>query len=169
MPKTLADAHIKLTFLTTRPEDLKALTVAELAAGIDAECHILKSDFKLGPVASDTVSGEAPLCASGNAAALGASNYEGTVTVFRYLDSDGKSDISEEVLFEALKEKGTTVWPVRRDGPIHTQEWAAGDEYSAFEALTDNPQDPSDMSGYLKKTIPLLIQQGVLNGKVVAA
>lgn len=167
MPKTLADARTRLTILTTRPANLRSITLTELAAGIDASCKILKSDYRLSPTASDTVP-DTELCSEGNAVTFGASNYEGTVTAFWYLDEDGKSDPTEDVVYQALKAKGTELWFVEREGPRYEQDHAAGDVYEAYEVVTDNPMKPSDRGGFIKRTTPLGVQRAVLDGVVAA-
>jgi hypothetical protein len=167
MPKTLADGRIKLTILTEEPANLAAITVAELTAGVDVSCRVLKSDFRLSPTASDTV-GDQELCQEGNATTYGASNYEGSVTPFRYLDDAGKADTENDIAWDTFKEKGTEGWAVKRVGPKQSQAWASADAYEVYHFITDNPQDPTDLTGYIKKVVPLGIQDAELNGVVAA-
>lgn len=166
MPKMLADARTKLAVLTVRPENPREPTVAELVAGIDASCNIAKTEYRLSPVASDTVNDPA-LCAEGNAPTWGASNYEGALPVYRFLDDDGATDPVGDVVYQALKEKGTTVWLVEREGPRYDEDWAAGDEVEVYEVVTDNPQKPTDRTGYIKRTIAVGVQFAWLDGVVV--
>ena len=170
MPKTLADARTRLTILTTAPADttLQSITLTELTAGIDASCKILKSDYRLSAAASDTVD-DTELCSEGNAVTYGASNYEGTVSPFWYLDETGKSDVTEDVVYQALKEKGTELWFVEREGPRYDQAWAAGDVIEVYRVITDNPQKPSERAGYIKRVVPLGVQTAELNATVGAA
>lgn len=165
MPKTLADARTRLAILTTKPTSLKSIPIASLTAGIDASCRLLKSDYRLSPTASDTVP-DTELCSEGNAVTFGASNYEGSVTPFWYLDEDGKSDTAEDVVYQALKEKGTHLWFVEREGPRYDEDWAAGDAIQVYEVITDNPQKPSDRAGYIKRVVPLGVQRAELNAVV---
>ena len=167
MPKTLADARTRLAILTTKPTNLAAIPVAALTAGIDASCKILKSDYRLSPTASDTVP-DTELCSEGNAVTYGASNYEGSVTPFWYLDEDGVSELTEDTVYQALKEKGTQLWFVEREGPRYDKAWAVGDKYEVYEVVTDNPQKPSDRAGYIKRVVPLGVQRAVLDGTVAA-
>lgn len=167
MPKTLADGRIKLTILTVQPANLSAISATILNAGIDASCKILKSDYRLSATASDTID-ETELCNDSNAVNYGRSNYEGSVTPFWYLDEDGKPEALENVVYEALREKGSRVWLVEREGPEYDTPWATGDEYEVFEVVTDTPQKPSDRTGYSKRVIPLGVQRAVLDGVVVA-
>lgn len=167
-PRTLADGRIKLVAMTKRPADPSAPTVEELKAGVELSCRILKSDYKLTATASDTLSGEAELCATGNSAALGPSNYEASISPFRYLDGEGKADPENDVVWDATKVKGTTLFLVEREGPLQEKEWAAGDEISVYEVITDTPQKPSDRGGYIKRVVPMLVQQAWENVKVAA-
>jgi len=170
MPKTLADGRIKLTALTVKPADLKAIKTSELTdpdTATDLSCRVLKSDFRLSPTASDTVADQ-ELCQEGNATTWGASNFEGSATPFRYLDGTGKADPDNDVAWDLLKEKGTELWLVKRVGPKYDVAWATGDTYEVYHVITDNPQDPSDMTGYIKKVVPLGVQDAELNGVVAA-
>lgn len=170
MPKTLADARTRLAILTVAPADttLKAVTATELDAGIDASCRIMKSDYRLSPAASDTVD-DTELCSEGNAVTYGASNYEGSVTPFWYLDETGVSDAAEDEVYQALKEKGTELWFVEREGPRYDQEWAADDAIEVYRVITDNPQKPADRAGYIKRTVPLGVQKAEINAAVTTA
>jgi len=38
----------------------------------------------------------------------------------------------------------------------------------AFEVITDNPQKPTETSGYIKRIIPMQVQKAVLDGVVAA-
>lgn len=166
MPKTLADARTRLSILTVAPADLDAIELGEITAGIDASCRLLKSDYRLSPTASDTVD-DTELCSEGNAVTFGASNYEGTVTPFWYLDVDGKLVALDNTTWEALKEKGSELWFVEREGPKYDEPWAVGDQYDVYRAITDNPQKPADRAGYIKRVVPLGVQDARLNKIVV--
>lgn len=165
MPKTLADGRTRLVALLTEPAIPGAPTVAELTAGTDLSCSVLKSDYRLSPVASDTVA-DTELCAEGNAVVYGASNYEGTITPFRYLDPDGQPDATDDEPYDTLRTKGTYLWLVEREGPKYDVPFAAGDEVEVYEVVTDNPQKPSDRAGYIKRTIPLGVQRAWLDAVV---
>jgi hypothetical protein len=167
MPKSLADGTIKLSILSTKPVNPLAPTVTELTAGLDASCNVLSSDFSLGATDSDKIA-EKALCQEGNSNALGPSNYQGGLTVFRYFDS-GVAEDPEDDVFQALKAKGARVWiAMRQTSKKSTEAWAATDEVEVFEAISDNPQMPSDAGGYIKRRVPLEIQDAWLNGAVVA-
>ena len=168
MPKTLADARTRVAILTVAPEDLDSIALDEVVAGIDASCRLLKSDYRLSPTASDTVD-DTELCSEGNAVTFGASNYEGTVTPFWYLDGDGKLVALDNTTWEALKEKGSELWFVEREGPKYDEPWAVGDQYDVYRVITDNPQKPSDRAGYIKRVVPLGLQDARLNKAIVAA
>lgn len=159
--KSLADGHLKLTILTTKPANPLAPTVTELAAGKDISCAVLASDFTWGAADSDKVN-EKALCTTNNANAIGASNYQAGLTIFRYFDDeDGTVDVTADVAYQTLKAKGTTVYGyLREDGKLSTAAWAAGDEATYLEVLTDNPQRPQNAGGYIKRRIPMEPQDG---------
>ena len=171
MPKTLADGHIRGEWIPAdlaKDMNIKALTVADIKKGTKLSCRIMKSDYAMGPTGSSTVD-ETELCKKGQGQEWGMSAYAGSVTPFRYLDDAGKADEEADVAFDLLGEKGKTgIW-VEREGPEEDVDWAEGQEYSAFECTTDDPQPPSDRaSGYIKRTVPLSISNAALNRKVVA-
>ena len=170
MPRALADGKTKVAILTTKPADPFAPTVAELEAGIDAACSLLDSDFRWSATASDTET-EKALCVAGNASVLGASNFEATVTVFRYFEADGTVDLTEDAVFQALMVKGTEVWVYVRETSKGSREpWAAEDEVRlGGHVITDTPQASSTRTGYIKATIPVAFQEGYPYVTVVAA
>ncbi|MCZ2261586.1 hypothetical protein [Isoptericola sp. QY 916] len=167
MPKTLADAKKKVTSLTSLPENPEAVPVAELTAGKDIQCNVLKSDFRLSAVASDTVP-DTELCSDSNATAFGASNFEGNMTPFRYYDETGVPDPTEDFVWDLAKEKGTHLYLAIREGKPHDDPWVATDEYTLWHVITDEPQDPTDTGGFIKKVIPLGVQRRY-KGAVAAA
>lgn len=166
--KSLADGHTKLAVLATKPVNPEAPTITELKAGIDASCRIAKSPYTLGPTTSETVN-DPELCVDVNSTVYGASNFEGQIAPFRYFDDKtGQVDVEGDVVYQALKTKGTEVWLVEREsGKKSTDEWAAGDDVSVYRVLLDNPKK-SDRTGYVKNIIDLAVQEGHLNAKVGA-
>lgn len=166
MPKTLADGRIRFRILTVKPSNPNAVTATEANAGIVAECKVLKSDFRLSATGSDTVA-DTELCSEGNATAWGASNYEGMMSPFRYLDESGDAVVLEDEVWEAVKEKGTQFYALTSEGKPHSTDFAAGDEYDLYEVITDNPQKPTDRGGYIKRMVPLGVQNAWEN-KVIA-
>src|SRR5690606_631536 len=112
MPKQISDERIALVLLDTPPADPDNITVAEFDAGTHLECRIM--DYRLSPAASDTVQmGE--LCTATNAQVPTRSNYEGTVTVLRYLDASGLADSGHDMAWQPLRQRGHTrhLVPVR--------------------------------------------------------
>ena len=104
--KTLADGRIALVALTTKPANLSAPTPAEIAAGKHLECQIMKSDYKLGSTGSSTIS-EQEMCKKGDGNAPGPASFEGSLTVFRYLDpatgkpaAGGEDDLDDDMVVE---------------------------------------------------------------------
>lgn len=157
MPRSLADGKTKFTILTTKPADPAKPTSAELNAGVDASCNLMASDFLWGATDSDKVA-EKALCVENNANSLGASNYQVGLTPFRYFDATTGASATDEGddVFQALKAKGTTLYGyARKTSKKSTEAWAASDEiYLGGEFLTDEPQPPSDLGGFVKWRVP---------------
>lgn len=159
--KTLADGHIKLAVLTTAPANIAAPTVAELNAGIDASAKVLISDFTWSATDSDKVA-ERALTDINNVNAIAASNFQTGLTIWRYFNAGtGVADPTDDALWTAMKTKGTSLWIYpRRTGKLATAAWASADEiYLGGLVVTDNPQLPSDLGGFIKQRIPLEPQQ----------
>lgn len=168
MPKSLYEGNVRLVALAAAPANPAAITAAEVAAGVNLSPAILRNGYRLSATGSDTLS-EPSLEDTGNSTTYGSSNYEGNLTVFRYLDSAGKSDTGDDIGYELFTEKGITLYLVERIGPPATQAMAAGDEYSYFPVITDDPQQPSELTGYVKFVQPLGVQGGVVHRGVIAA
>lgn len=161
MPRSLADGKTKFTVLTTEPANPASPTITELNAGIQAAANILASDFTWGAADSDTVA-ERSLADKNNVNAYAASNYTAGITPFRYFDeTTGAPDPTEDALFDAVKEKGTELWCyARRTGKDAGAVWAATDEiYLGAKVITDEPQPPSDLGGYIKFRSPMQVQE----------
>lgn len=162
MPKSLADGHTKFTILLDEPADPENPTAAELTAGLDFSCDVLYSDFTWSATDSDRVQDRA-LCEDTNSETPTSSNYSAGITIFRKYDAaTGMVDETEDAKFQALKVKGTPFWGyARRTGKKYDAAWAAGDEiFLGLHVLTDTPQAPADMGGYIKFRVPLLPQDG---------
>lgn len=162
MPRSLADGHTKFTACTTKPSDPSAPTAAELNAGIDASDRVLASDFLWGATDSDKVA-EKALADIANVNALGASNFQAAITAFRYFDATtGAADPTGDVVYAACKTKGTELWCyARRTGKVATGTWESSDEvFFGAHVITDTPQPPTDLSGYIKTRIVMEVQDG---------
>jgi len=159
MPKSLAQGHTKLAILTTSPANPAAPTTTELNAGISSAARVLDSDFTWSAGDSDKVQ-EKSLADTTNVNALGASNYNAGLTLFRYFNAGtGVPDATEDSLFTAMKTKGTNLWIyARKDGKLESAAWATGDDiYLGGAVITDTPQ-AQDNTGYVKNRIPLEMQ-----------
>lgn len=174
MPRSLAAGHTKLAIFATKPSgDLAALPVSAFTGPgvIDAACRVAMADFSLGAVDSETFTDQA-LCEEVAAETPGSSKYEGNITPFRYFDSEGKAEVGVageigDALFQAVKEKGTTLWIGRRDTSKKSKEdWGQGEEYKLFEVITDEPKE-SSQEGYIKHPVKLFVQS-VTRGVVAA-
>lgn len=161
MPRKLAEGTVKACILTEKPADLTAVTLAEATAGKDISDWIIYSTYQAGAQASETVA-EKPLSKKGNANALGSSNYQVQFSIFRDLDENGQPVAAGDIAFGLFKEKGQTVWLLERRGPDSPEPWAASQEYSIYELLTDNPQTPDNLDGYQKLALSPQVQDAEL-------
>lgn len=152
---TLADGRTRLAILTTAPSNPNAITVAEWAAGIDAADFINKSDFRMSPTDPDVVPDQ-PMSQRGNAKTWGNANFEARITVLRDLDGTTFQSLAAgDLVWNAVKTSGTTVWLAKRTGPLESTAVAASQEYTWAKVITAEPQEPQDMAGYIKHPIPL--------------
>ncbi len=168
MPLLLADARTRLTALTEKPANLSAITLAELAAGVELAGRVFKNGTRLSPTGSDTLN-EPLLNAEGNSVVYGASNYEAAIVVARFLTTAGLADPTNDIAWDTFRAKGTHLWLVEREGPHESETWAAAQPYEVYHVITDNPQKPTERTGYVKRTVPLGVQTAVLDGVVAAA
>ena len=142
MPKTIAEERIKLVALTTKPANPYAPKVSELAAGKDLSCSVLFSDFRLSPTASDTVS-EPALCEGGNSSVPTKSNFEGNVSIFRFIDPlTGAPITAEDFAWTLAKEKGTELHLYKRIGPKFSAAFAADQDVSTTMPSRMSPRTP---------------------------
>lgn len=160
MPRSLAAGRRKVTILTTAPVNPGAPTATELNAGIQASPRILASDFMFGPTDSDTIA-ERALSEEANANALGASNYQFGMSVWRFFDEAGLSDEEADDVYQALKTKGAEVFVYLRETSKRSAEpWVASEEISlGGRVQLDLAQMPSDDAGYIKRRIPGQVQE----------
>lgn len=159
--KTLADGRVTLLALTTAPAKFNAPTVEELKKGKIVSCQVAKQDFQLGAT-GDAEINEQAMCAVGEGKAPGQTSYDGGLTVFRYLTPEGLPDAESEIAWNLLRQKGTTLYLVKRVGVEHDKPFAVGQEISIYEVITGTPTDPSDLfSGYIKSGVKLFVQNAV--------
>lgn len=161
--RSLAAGRTKFTICTTEPADPENPTATELNAGIQADEFLMKNDFLWGATDSEKID-EQTLRQKNKSNTLGEGNFQGGATVFRYWKVAGGADTGvggEDLTYQALKTKGTTLWGYARHTDKDAEEpWAAGDEiYLGAEFITDEPQRPSDMAGYTKWRVPFEIQK----------
>jgi len=161
MAYTAADASEKVTILTDVPDDPFSVTAEDLNAGIDIQDAILKTDFT-ATATDSTTHEDTPLGSKGQWTNFAGQNAEASVTVLRDLDETGRPDTEaeSEIVFAALKERGTNVALYVRKGPDPDEDWQADDEirFGAIVA-TDVPREPSDpQAGFIKSVIPMGVQ-----------
>lgn len=166
--KTLADGRIALWALTAKPQNMATPTVTEIGAGKKISCYIMKSDYALG-ADSDTEITEQEMCKVGEGKAPGPTSYAGNLTVFRYLDDNGKPVVADDFVWDLIKKKGSTVWLVEREGPIESKPIAEGDIVSVYEVVLGTPTKPSDrFAGYIKRTAKLNVMDAAEDVAVVS-
>lgn len=141
--KVLADKRIKFTVLTDEPANPASPTAAELNAvsAIDGSCKVFFDDFKWTAAASERLA-ERMLCEGSETSVPGVGNYDLGFTVARFFAEAGGFDATDDLLFEAVKVKGTNLWGyVRRTDKLYTEAWESGDEFQLGGAfVTDTPQ-----------------------------
>lgn len=163
--RALMGGNIKMCILVAKPAKLEAITLTELTAGIDAASDLARNGTRFSATASETIA-DPRVSDRGNPSVYGASNAEGAMAVF-WEREDGKYTADANPTYEAVRNKGTVVWVVKRSDQDETAPWAADDEYAVYEWLTDTPQDPTETSGWMKMVVPGQVQQRV-EGKVAA-
>lgn len=168
--KSLAKGHTKLTALAAPPADPDAIDLTEIGAGTDWSGFIAQSDFALGSTGSSTTD-DPSLEQTSNFQALEGSNYDGMISPFRYFDSATKQpDPTADVVFQSMLPKGTLLYLVKRvSAKLGSEDWEVGDEYSYYEAYTDDPQAPSADSGYVKCPTKLAVAAAHEFKTIVAA
>lgn len=170
MPRALAAGKKKIAIMASKPTAANDAAMEALAASvftgsgvIDAACRIAQDGYKLGAKEDKTVTDSA-VCEAVESEVPTFSQYEGSVTVFRYFDETGKAEtgVAGEIgdaVFQAMKKRGTTLWIAQREtSKKSTDAWGAGDEYDLYEVITGTPQQV-DGDGYIKRTITLYVQR----------
>lgn len=162
----LADKRTALYLLAGEPADPSAPTVADFEDAINVADKVAAADTYLRPTGSEQV--KDPLLSGGAQNAFGSSNYEGSINVVRFLDETGVPDDTEDMLYTAVKEKGTTLWFALREGPVWNTTPAAKQEVSVFQVITDDPQSPQTREGYIKRRVPLAVAEAWLDRSLAA-
>ena len=160
MPKSLADANVRLDALKAKPPVPSAPKLSELDAvgALAIMCFINKSDYALGATGQDTVD-EIEACKKGKGNAPGPASYGGSFTPFVYRDADGKLSVDEGKVLALLGEEGATIYLYEREGKAGTAPWAVGDTGDYYEVVLGVLTPPSDrFSGYEKRTVQLFVQ-----------
>lgn len=170
-PRTLADQNRKIVVLTDPVSDLGNISVEELTGEsvIEASCRTTQADTRFAPSASETLSDPA-VCEDSGSETFGASQYEAMMGMFRFFDTEnpGQADPEGDILYQALRFKGTEVVVVERHVNKKWDEpFAAGDEYRAFRVETDNFVPATEQhTGYIKGTTSMAVKAAELNGVV---
>lgn len=166
--KVAADGKKKFTLLLTKPA-ARIPKITELNAGQDISCAVLDSDANFTNTASDRFNEKAS-CQKGNSQALGASNYDTALTFLReYLDAGGPDSTGDDLGYQSVKTKGTTVWIyLRETDKDSTEDWATGDEiHLGGEVVSDAPMRVNN-DGNIKRRIEFL-PQNMISEELVTA
>jgi hypothetical protein len=170
-PRVLAEQKMSIVVLLDYTGPLDEVPADEINNGLQASCRAVAADTRFSPTDSDTLTDNA-VCEPANAQALGASNFEGRLGLYRYPDETDPGTYSEQYdeVFQALKEKGTEAVVVIRDlGLNWDAEFEEGQEIQVYRGTTDWPQAPQDRTGYQKRVIPFPISDARVNAVVGAA
>lgn len=169
LPRTLADQNRKIVMLVDHTGSLDEFSATELNEAMELSCRATQADTRFAPSASETLSDPA-VCEDSGASALGASQWEATLGLFRFFDEEnpGQGDPEGDQAYEALKIKATEVVIVERHVNKRWDEpFAAGDEIRAFRVQVDNWNPSTEQhTGYIKGTFPMAVQAANQNAVV---
>lgn len=152
--------------------DATAITPEELTAGKNLSAAVV-TGFTLNPTDSDTDDSRS-IVDEGNVENPTWDNYEANLTFFRSDKKTGDTALSDndQAMLDAyglFKNKGARGWLVRRIGKKYNVAPTAGDIYSAFLVLSDNPQDVAGGDeGPIQMTVPFFQQGSMHLNKAVA-
>lgn len=157
--RMLSAGRMKVTLLTTKPADPAAPTAAELNAGIQICRNIPAGEFTFGAADSETVDSTS-LCSETKSETFGQGNYELTFGLWRKFLAAGGFDSTDDAAFEAVKEKGATLYIYARfTDKKAAEEWKGGDEiFLGAEFVTDTPKPMSAVEGFIGYAIPTKVQ-----------
>lgn len=166
MALMLADKNRALFRLSTMPADINAPKLSELSGALNVANKVFLNDTYFRAANSD--SNTEPFLNGDPNTYYGADKFEGQVSIARFF-TDGKPSSTEDVVFDACKTKGTTnIWMTRK-GCDWNAPLAVGQEVSIFVAVTDNPQEPQDGTGFEKVISPQAVQKASLYKVIVSS
>lgn len=161
MPETMSKDKTRIAVLTIEPADPEFPTKEELNAGLRADNRVLRSDFQFS--AADPTTFTEPAVSSPLEVEIpDQRKYVSKLTLWRYFDTEtGNADLDDDELFQAMKVDGTTLWQyARRNGKLADEPWDDDDEiYLGAKIVTGSPQQPTDLAGYVKVTIPTFVRE----------
>ena len=165
-PKMLTDDNLRLAWVPTIA-DYHAPTAAEITAGLDLSCLITAADYALGATGDDQITDPA-MCDSTNSSVPGRTSFEAAMNFFRY------KNVIDDKGWTTFTGKGIHGYLVERLGhddgtKAHEVPWAAGDEVSVYEVITNTPQKLSPATaGYTKFRQVFSTQSNIDERAVVA-
>ena len=169
-PRTLAELKTKLAYALDYTGSLSEIPLSVLTASTEVTCQSVAGETRMSATDSDTLADPA-LCQPANAQTFGASNAEARLGLFRYFDSENRGAHNTEYdrAYQDLGRKGReAVFFKRVSGKNWDEPWEVGDELSVFRVIADNPQEPQDRTGYVKRLLPFAVQDFEINAVVVA-
>ena len=166
-PKMLTDDNTRVTWVPSIA-NYHAPTVTELTGGVDLSCLVTAADYALGATGDDSIADPA-LCDSTNSSVPGRTTYEAAMNFFRFTES------ADDIAWTTFTGKGISGYLVERLGhavgeKAHEVAWAAGDEVSVYEVITNTPQKLSPATaGYVKFRQVFSPQANIDERAIVAA
>lgn len=160
--RSLFEGNIRLdAFPTNLPVEDGEISLTALTGGQRVSKAIMRNGYRLSPTGSDTID-EPGLEETGNTGSYGPSNYDVALPLFRYFDPEtGASDPEQDVAYTLFTGKGVQLWLAERIGPPAARDWAAGDVVDIYPIVLDDPQRPTDLTGYQKVIQPARVSGAV--------
>lgn len=167
MPKMLAQANTMLLWVPDGGiADVSAPTEDELTAVgvLDLSCLVTKANYSLGATGDETVNDPA-LCADGNSAVPGNTNYEAAMDFFRYTTT------LEDKAWTTFTNKGIEGFFVERKGKRYSEPVVATDIVKVLGVITGTPRDLPipDNGGFEKFHVDGFVQSELVDLRAVVA
>ena len=154
--RMLDSGRSRVSILTTKPSNIGAPTTTELNAGFYASPFIPKSSWTWAASDPNTVT-DTDIEKTFDQEVPTTDQYDLKLGIYRDFLAGGGFDTAgaNELCFQALKVKGTTVYIyVRKTDKLSTAAWASTDEiYLGGAVMTGTPKALSE--GNIKYEIPL--------------
>lgn len=159
MPRMLADKKRTLWLLESLPADPGAPTAEEINGGQVASCSVGNAGFELGAGSPNTVN-DGSQCEGESAETPTNKTYNASMNVFRFYDPEtGQIAVSEDFLYQAMKEFGSElIFAFRDGGKAHTEDAEDGDEISIYKCTAGGMGRATDTQGWQKRVAHVTVQ-----------